>query len=322
MASGSGLFNHATCDWDAELTGVLGIDPAMLGAFLPDPELMPSVAQEYATRWPALAGVPWRAPIGDGAASNAGSGCVEADLLALMVGTSGAMRKCAPQGPADARLPDGVWRYRLDREREVIGGALSDGGSVYEWLRETIQLPGDDVLEQELESREPGQHGMIVLPFWSGERSLGWVGDATAMFAGLKRHTTALDIFQASLEAVSYQFAAVYDAIQQGGETIVASGGGLRESPAWLQMMADVIGQPVMASPIQEASLRGAALMALRDSGAIDRLPRASAGTTFSPRHDRHQWHLVARREQQILYEREIGPRGVNLLARQTREQR
>jgi sugar (pentulose or hexulose) kinase len=87
-------------------------------------------------------------------------------------------------------------------------------------------------------------------------------------------------------------------------------------------MMADVIGQPVMASPIQEASLRGAALMALRDSGVIDRLPRASAGTTFSPRHDRHQRHLAARREQQILYEREIGPRGVNLLARQTREQR
>jgi gluconokinase len=320
MASGSGLFNHATCDWDAELTGVLGVDPALLGAILPDPELLPPVTAEYATRWPALAGIPWRAPIGDGAASNVGSGCVEADLLALMVGTSGALRRCAPERSGGEPLPDGIWRYRLDRERDVTGGALSDGGSVYEWLRETIQLPDDDVLEQELTAREPGQHGMIVLPFWSGERSLGWVGDATAMIAGLKRHTTALDIFQASLEAVSYRFAAVYDAIRRGGATIVASGGGLRESPAWLQMMADVIGQPVMASPVQEASLRGAALVALRDSGAIASLPRAGGGTTYSPRQDRHQRYLEARRDQQTLYEREIGPRGVNLLARQTRE--
>ncbi|HYI15549.1 MAG TPA: FGGY-family carbohydrate kinase, partial [Thermomicrobiales bacterium] len=319
MASGSGLFNHATSGWDEELTSALGIEPAALGGFVDDPELLPPVTGAYAARWPALAGVAWRAPIGDGAASNVGSGCVAGDLLALMVGTSGAMRRCEVEGSGPQAVPDGLWRYRLDRQHAVTGGALSDGGNVYEWLNATIRLPDEETLEQELAAREPGQHGLVILPFWSGERSLGWVGDATAMIAGLKHHTTPLDIFQAALEAITYRFAALYDALERGGETIVASGGGLRESPAWLQMMADAFGQPLIRSNASEASLRGAALVALRDSGAIDALPRPDGGRAFAPRADRHERHLAARQQQQTLYDREVGPRGVNLLARQTR---
>ena len=90
-------------------------------------------------------------------------------------------------------------------------------------------------------------------------RSAGWAMPRRPL-PGSEHHTTPLDIFQASLEAIAYRFAALYDALQRGGETIVASGGGLRQSPSWLQMMADAIGQPVVASFTPEASLRGAAL--------------------------------------------------------------
>jgi gluconokinase len=319
MASGTGLFNHESCGWDEELTSALSVEAAALGEFVDDPELLPPVTTEYAARWPVLAGVRWRAPIGDGAASNVGSGCVTGDLLALMVGTSGALRRCSVDEAGSDAVPNGLWRYRLDRKHALTGGALSDGGNVYEWLTETFRLPDEATVEQELATRDPGQHGLVVLPFWSGERSLGWVGDATAMVAGLKHHTTPLDIFQAALEAITYRFAALYDALKRGGETIVASGGGLRESPAWLQMMADVFGQPLIASSASEASLRGSALVALRDAGAIDVLPRPDGGQVFAPRADRHERHLAARRLQQTLYDREVGPRGVNLLARQTR---
>jgi len=319
MASGSGLYCRHEDGWDSELTAALGIEQAAFGEFLPDPELLPSVSGTYAERWPALVGVPWRAPIGDGAASNAGSGCVSGDLLALMVGTSGAMRRCEPDAGGIEPVPYGLWRYQLDRRHTVTGGALSNGGNVYEWLQRTIRLPDDDTLEGELATREPGQHGLIVLPFWSGERSLGWVGDATATIAGMKHHTTPIDIFQASLEAVTYRFASIYDAMKRGGETIIASGGGLRESPAWLQMMADAFGQPVIRSNASEASLRGTALVALRDVGAIDALPRPDSGQVFSPNAERHKQHSAARQLQQTLYDREIGPRGKNLLARQTR---
>jgi len=320
MASGSGIFNGKTCEWDAELSELLGVRPDQLGEILTDPELLPPVQPAYASRWPALKHVPWRAPIGDGVASNIGAGCIGADRLALMVGTSGALRRCEP-ARLDERIPPGLWRYRLDRAYTVPGGALSNGGSVYAWLQETLRLPSGAECEAELARREPGQHGLVVLPFFVGERSLGWVGDATAMISGLKQHTTPLDIFHAAIEAVTYRFAALVNALSRGDETIVTTGGGLRNSPAWLQMLADAFGRPIVSSAVEESSARGAALVALRDAGIVNRthLRNAPLSQVYEPRPAFHERHLDGLWRQQSFYDREVGQQGVNLLARQTR---
>jgi gluconokinase len=320
MASGSGMYDATAGDWDAELLDYLRMPATLLGAFLPDPEMLPPVCPAYARRWPALRGVPWRAPVGDGASSNLGSGCAVPERLALMVGTSGALRRCELAQQRD-HVPSGLWRYRLDRQYVITGGALSDGGSVYAWLRDTLQLPEGEACEAELARRQPGQHGLVVLPFWSGERSLGWVGDATAVIAGLKAHSTPLDIFQAALEAVSYRFAALFDALARGGETVIATGGGLRASPAWLQLMADALGTTVVASNVTESSLRGATMLGLRDAGLLgaDDFPPAPYGAAYEPRTGQYEAHRMERERQQVLYDREIGAGGVHLLARQTR---
>lgn len=323
MASGSGLLDSARCAWDAELLDTLAINVASLGDLADDPELLPPVTDDYARRWPALAGVPWRAPIGDGVASNIGSGAVGQNRLALMIGTSGALRRCE-RGAPNAMLPHGLWRYRLDRGYLVPGGALSDGGNAHAWLRDTLKLPSDAVVEEELARRAPGEHGMVVLPFWSGERSTGWVGDATAIFAGIRRHSTALDIYQAAIEAITYRFALILDLLVSDATerpVLIATGGGLLASPAWLQLLADVTGQRVVASRVEEASLRGAALVALRDVGVLTdgAFTMAPFGAEVLPRPDRYETHRRAIARQQELYAREVGPDGVYLLARQTR---
>jgi gluconokinase len=218
-------------------------------------------------------------------------------------------------------LPPGIWRYRLDYRTVVTGGALSDGGSAYAWLRETLNLPEPECLDAELASRQPAEHGLVVLPFWSGERSTGWVGDATAAVVGIKRHTSALDLFQAAIEAITYRFVVVLDAIRVGGELLVATGGGLLGSPAWMQLIADATGSTVVASAVPEASIRGAALVGLRDVGLTTNADIVAApfGTAYAPRPERYEQHRVALALQQELYDREVGPDGVNLLARQTR---
>ena len=68
-------------------------------------------------------------------------------------------------------------------------------------------------------------------------------------------------------------------------QQFVASGGGLLHSPAWMQIMADVLGHPVTASTVDEASSRGNALLALEALGVIPRagaLP-AGLGATYTP---------------------------------------
>ena len=323
MASGSGLLDIAACDWDEELLNVLALQPTALGQVTPAPELLPPIGSEWERRWPRLRGVPWRAALGDGAASNIGAGCVSPNRLALMVGTSGALRLCERDRAGEPIAP-GLWRYRLDRDHTLTGGALSDGGSAHAWLRATLALPDEETVERELLRRTPGEHGLVVLPFWSGERSTGWVGDATAVVAGLRRHTSALDIYHACIEAISFRFARVFDCLRREGDSdklIVATGGGLLASPAWLQIMADVIGNPVVASGVGEASLRGAALLALRDVGALsaERFAQAPDGAAYTPRSERYADYLAERARQEELYQREVGPSGARLLARQTR---
>ena len=99
------------------------------------------------------------------------------------------------EGEPPTSLPPELWSYRVDRNRVIVGGALSDGGGLYQWLRETL-LPNDDAesIERELFGMEPDSHGLTILPFWAGERSTGWNPDARGAFLGLTSQTRPIEI--------------------------------------------------------------------------------------------------------------------------------
>ncbi|MDP3064342.1 MAG: FGGY family carbohydrate kinase, partial [Chloroflexota bacterium] len=111
MASWSGMLEMRSLTWDEGLVRHLGL-PADA---LPDLDYAADVrglAPAFASRWPALADVPFFLAVGDGAAANVGSGCVDASRVALTVGTTGAMRVLLAGVPRS--VPQGLWAYRLD----------------------------------------------------------------------------------------------------------------------------------------------------------------------------------------------------------------
>lgn len=245
--------------------------------------------------------------MGDGAAANVGSGCVSPAQVALTVGTSAAVRVVVPS--TVERVPWGLWCYRVDGRRSLLGGALSEGGNVFAWLKSTLQLPDPADLEPALAAMEPDAHGLTVLPFLAGERSPGWASRARATIHGLSLANTPLDILRAGLEAVACRVGLVFDLLRPlltGDSRIVASGGALLKSPTWLQIMADVLGQPVAASQVQEVSARGAALLALEALGALEELAEAPPfiGAVFEPDAGRHARYREAVERQQALYEK------------------
>src|SRR5205807_5529869 len=127
--------------------------------------------------------------------------------------------------------------------------------------------------EHELAALEPDSHGLSVLPLWGGERSPGWADNARGAIVGLRLHTRPVEILRACLEAVALRFGELdrilLEAMPSGRE-VVATGGALLHSPTWLQIMADVLGRPVLASAEPEASSRGASLLALETLGLLD----------------------------------------------------
>lgn len=317
MASGTGLLDQHRRTWDDEVLAALPIRAAQLSPLTSGAEPIQGLTPEFAARWPTLHTVPWFPAAGDGACSNVGSGCTDTGRVALMIGTSGAMRVCFAADDVDVRW--GLWCYHATPSYFVLGGALSNGGILWEWLQRTLRLPDLAAGEAALAAMPPDGHGLTVLPFLAGERSPNWVGKARAAFVGLSLDTQPLDILRAGLEAVCYRFALIYELLQTvvpGQPQLVANGGAILHSPMWMQMLADVLGVPLAASGEMEATSRGAAMLALLSVGAIKSLEAPEAapalGKTYMPnpayRERYHAAMLRQRRLYDLLIEQGRGP--------------
>jgi gluconokinase len=306
MASGTGLLDVHRCAWDDEVMEAIGLAPDLLSPLGDTGDVLQGLRPEWAERWPALKDVPWLPAIGDGACSNVGSGCVDPSQIALMVGTSGATRVVL--STPDAGVLPGLFLYRVDRRRPIIGGATSEGGNLFAWMRSALRLDELSQLEAEIATMAPDAHGLTVLPFWAGERAPGWAAEARGALVGLTLATRPIDILRAGLEAIAYRFALIHEllrAVASPDAVVVASGGALLGSPAWLTIMSDVLGRTVVASQVSEASSRGAALLALEALGLIPDLKAlpAAAGRSYQADAARHAAYQSGLARQKHLYD-------------------
>jgi len=224
-----------------------------------------------------------------------------------MVGTSGAMRVAYRGEPPD-KIPSGLWCYRIDGERVILGGALSDGGWLYRWLKDNLRLDmTDDAIEAEIANRPPGGHGLTFLPFLAGERSTGYNEFAAGAILGLTTSTDQIDIVQAALESVAFRVAEIFDQLKSvvRARQITASGGALRESAVWTQIIADLLGRNMSLPDAPEASSRGAVLLALESIGRIENIERVNTPvcSTFTPNRKKRDVYRSARKRHQQFYE-------------------
>jgi gluconokinase len=210
------------------------------------------------------------------------------------------------RGEPPTPIPSELWCYRADDQRVILGGALSDGGNLYAWLRDTLSGVAEEWIENSLAELEPDAHGLTVLPFWAGERSTGWSLKAKGSILGLTNKTQPIEILRAAMEAVAYRFALIHRALAPFAPdaVIIASGTALRSSPVWIQILADVLGKPITLSSHSESSTRGAALLALEVAGKIANIEtlKVAAGTTFEPDLSRHTRYQGGLERQQKIY--------------------
>jgi gluconokinase len=216
------------------------------------------------------------------------------------------MRVASKGSPPD-QIPDGLWCYRVDGRYVITGGALSDGGGLYRWLKDNLRLRSDDdITEDEIAERRPAGHGIAFLPFVAGERSTGYHENAAGSIVGLHTAHDAVDIVQAALESVAYRFAEIFDELKSCYKIkeIIASGGALRESPVWTQIIADVLGRDMTLPDTREASSRGAVLLALETIGKIEKLEtlKPPKGTAFKFRKEHRKAYDAARKKHEELY--------------------
>ena len=297
MATGTGLFNPSTLDWDDSLLAHCKIQRRQL---LPLSDNPTPIQSTLAKDFPELYDVPWFPGIGDGAASNLGSGCTAPGLAAINVGTSAAIRVLC-KGKA-AQAPFGLFCYRVDAERYLIGGAVSNAGNLRAWGIKELQLPDPETIEAALSSRQSPSHSLTVLPFWSPERAPSWNEDTKGCILGITHATTSVDILQALMESTYHRLAQISDLLikQTNNVPKFFVSGGIQNSPAALQRLTNVLGRPLHANPEPEASIRGAAIFAMEKLGM--HITPLHESLPLSPNPSAARQYIEAR-EKQILLE-------------------
>jgi sugar (pentulose or hexulose) kinase len=230
--------------------------------------LLPDVAQEVGLR----AGTPVIAGIGDANASTIGVGVIHPGQGVSIVGTSllnnivtrGAIRE--PRGLGFV-IPtvNGCWMRMLPN---------TGGGSInLQWLVDLAyhDLPNPYVVfDQEANSLEIGSTGVIYHPYIShaGVVAPFYHLGARAQFTGLHTGVGRAELARAVLEGLAYSIRDCFEACPEPLSEVRLSGGAAR-SAALCQIVADVLGKPVVLTTGEEAAARGVAIVAAAGAGVF-----------------------------------------------------
>ena len=159
QASGTGLLDLRTLDWDAEACALAGVRPGELPRAGPAGLARAGCGPEYAR---AVAGAARRP--GGRRRSATGPPPTSAPAASTPAGrrspsgTSAAVRlvQRIPAGAPLPPLPDRLWRYRVDHEHVVTGAAYSGGGNLFAWAERELRLPEGAELDAALARMPPG----------------------------------------------------------------------------------------------------------------------------------------------------------------------
>ena len=182
---------------------------------------------------------------GDNASAAVGIGAVHDGDAILSLGTSGVMFVSnAKYSPNTARAVH-AFCHAVPNTWHQMGVILSATDSI-EWLAKLLRTPAPK-LTAALGKKLDGPSSVLLLPYFSGERTP--VGDSQirAAFLGLGQETDAKVMTHAVLDGVAFAFRDCLEALRQGGATVnrlTAVGGGTN-SEIWLKIIATALGIPI-----------------------------------------------------------------------------
>lgn len=294
IASATGLFNLTTLQWDEEALQVAGVTAEKLSEPVSTTYHLTGLDEEIARQMNLPPSTPFCVGASDGVLSNLGVNAIDPGVIAITIGTSGAIRSVIDKPQTD---PKGrIFCYALTERHWVIGGPVNNGGIIFRWIRDQLgsaevetaaRLKKDpyEILTEIAAMVKPGSDGLIFHPFLSGERAPLWDSNARGSFFGLGLHHKQEHLIRAALEGVIYNLYTVFLALEElvGVPTKIQATGGFARSALWRQMMADIFDHDVYVPESVESSCLGAAILGLYSVGMIDSLHVVSdmVGATF-----------------------------------------
>lgn len=266
LASGSGLLNVYSLDWDQKALAAAGVGRDMLSP-LKDLTYRGKLARKAS----ALTGLPEGLPVfiggADGAMNQLAVGGTDLGVMSMSIGTSGAMRRIT-KGPKVAKEPS-TWCYNVSKDAWIAGAATNNATNCVDWFISNVGMtPGDPRAYDELGNAAFGSDqskAPLFLPFIFGERCPGWQEARTGGFFGITPGHGRGSLYYSVLEGILFNMYQCYGILEglAGPPSRIVVSGGITRSSGWMQLAADIFGLELETTGSANDSTVGAALVAL-----------------------------------------------------------
>ena len=262
-ASGTALFDSANRCWSKKICDIIDGNLLNLLPKLIEPSAPAGkVSAEAAAAYGIPEGIPVSAGGGDNMMGAVGTGTVADGFLTMSMGTSGTL-----YGYSDKPIADPA--------NGLSGFCSSTGGWLpllctmnctvaTEFVRGLFQLEVKD-LDGEAAKAPCGSEGVLVMPFFNGERTPNLPNGRASITGLTSANTNRANIARASLESAVFAMRGGLDAFRKLGfqpKEIRLIGGGSK-SPLWRQIAADIMNLPIRVPALDEAAALGGAVQAL-----------------------------------------------------------
>ncbi len=303
-ASGSGLLNVHTRNWDIETLDMLDIHAKQL--FELTTYHNPLKLSAHGAK---LLGLPQGTPVlpsyPDGALNQVGAGALRPGKMTFSVGTSGALRISTIK-PALPQKPS-TWCY-MSPDSWIIGAATSGACNCIDWFK---NLFGHGATYADLEEQNINiSDAPLFFPFLFGERCPGWQDAWKGGFLDLNPHHTKAEMYHSVQEGILFNLYQCYQILCQanGAPDEIHLSGGIMNSRKWMQMCADIFGRDMHCADITNVSMIGAAVLGTKALGLIDKLEDYQHQTSeiVKPNHTRHQLYAQRFDAYRSRYEKNI----------------
>jgi xylulokinase len=263
-ASSTLLFDPHHLAWADSLLESIGLDMDRLPQVFPSAGVSGGLLPEMARAVGLRPGTPVVFGGSDVSLQALAQGVVEPGTVSCTIGTGGQLFAPirSPQHDPQLRLHlfchvvPAVWHHEA---------AILSAGLALRWLRDQV-WPGTSYSGlADLAARvESGFDGLFFLPFLVGERTPYMETRLRAGFIGLGLRHGQAHLVRAVMEGVVFELRQGLDLLISLGTPVnrlLATGGAVRH-PLWLQLQANILNQPVYVADVDEATARGAALLA------------------------------------------------------------
>ncbi|HYL80511.1 MAG TPA: FGGY-family carbohydrate kinase [Candidatus Acidoferrum sp.] len=292
----SGLFDFRREAWDSTILDLSTIDSQLLGPVRWASEVVGEVSSEAARHAGLRPGTPVVAGTADHIASAFSAGLKAPGDLLVKLGGSGDILYSLDDPVLDSRL---YLDYHVIPGKFILNGCMAASGSIIKWFRQHFAGAADyATLDALASSVAPGAEGLVLLPYFLGEKSPIHDPLARGVLFGLTLTHTTAHAYRAILEGIAYGFRHHLAVLSERGLTTtrarVTNGGA--HSRLWKQVTADVLGLPLEEIARHPGSSLGAAFVAGKGVGLfqawqdIERFIRIAEVVEPDPRlHDRYR---------------------------------